>query len=132
MLHKAGLDSMKLIRAIIKPEQLDSVRRALEANGFKGMTITEIEGSGEDRSGSPETRSGSILKELQRGLQIEIVVDYYRVDLLVSTIAEACKTGAMEDGRIFVLQVERAILVRGGKTQEEAPQGICSTSESVL
>ena len=123
---------MKLIRAIIKPEQLDSVRRALEANGVTGMTITEIEGRGEERSSSPESRSGSVLDDLQPGIQIDIVVDYYRVDLLVSTIAEACKTGMDNDGRIFVLQVERAILIRGGKTQEDTPQGICSTSESAL
>ncbi|KAF5073231.1 Nitrogen regulatory protein P-II [anaerobic digester metagenome] len=123
---------MKLIRAIIKPEQLDSVRKALEANGFRGITVTEIEGCGEERSGSPETRNGLMPGGLQKGLQIEIVVDYYRVDLLVSTIAEACKTGTINDGRIFVMQVERAILVRGGKTQEDALQGICSTSEPVL
>ena len=123
---------MKLIRAIIKPEQLESVRRALEANGVAGMTITEIEGRGEERSGSPESRSGSALGELQHGIQVDIVVDYYRVDLLVSTIAEACKTGMDDDGRIFVLQVERAISIRGGKTQEDTPQGICSTSESAL
>lgn len=123
---------MKLIRAIIKPEQLDSVRRALEANGVTGMTTTEIKGSGEERSSSPESRSGSVLDDLQPGIQVDIVVDYYRVDLLVSTIAEACKTGMDEEGRIFVLQVERAILIRGGKTQEDTPQGICSTSESAL
>ena len=69
---------------------------------------------------------------VRHGIQIDIVVDYYRVDLLVSTIAEACKTGMDDDGRIFVLQVERAILIRGGKTQEDTPQGICSTSESAL
>ena len=123
---------MKLIRAIIKPEQLESVRGALEANGFKGMTIAEIEGRGDERSGSPESRSGSGNGALQRGIQIEIVVDYYRVDLLVATIAEACKTGTADDGRIFVLQVDRAILIRGGKTQEDAPQGIRSTSESAI
>ena len=123
---------MKLIRTVIKPEQLESVRRALEANGVTGMTITEIEGRGEERSSSPESRNGSALDDLQPGIQIDIVVDYYRVDLLVSTIAEACKTGMDNDGRIFVLQVERAILIRGGKTQEDTPQGICSTSESAL
>ena len=96
------------------------------------MTITEIKGSGEERSSSPESRSGSVLDDLQPGIQIDIVVDYYRVDLLVSTIAEACKTGMDDEGRIFVLQVERAILIRGGKTQEDTPQGICSTSESAL
>ncbi len=123
---------MKLIRAIIKPEQLESVRRALEANGVTGMTITEIEGRGEERTGSPESRSGSALGDLQPGIQVDIVIDYYRVDLLVSTIAEACKTSMDDEGRIFVLQVERAIVIRGGKTQEDTPQGICSTSESAL
>ena len=40
---------MKLVKTIIKPERLEFVKKALEENGFKGMTITEVQGRGEQK-----------------------------------------------------------------------------------
>ena len=37
---------MKLVTAIIKPHQLDTVKEALEAFGISGMTISEASGFG--------------------------------------------------------------------------------------
>ncbi len=35
---------MKKIEAIVREEKLDAVRRAFEANGYFGMTVTEVSG----------------------------------------------------------------------------------------
>ena len=40
---------MKKIEAIIRPEKLDDIRRALEASGYPGITITQIEGHGKQK-----------------------------------------------------------------------------------
>ena len=37
---------MKKIEAIIRPEKLDEVRRALEKVGFPGLNISEVAGPG--------------------------------------------------------------------------------------
>ncbi|NLX50317.1 MAG: P-II family nitrogen regulator [Methanospirillum sp.] len=110
---------MKLVRAIIKPDQLASVQRALEQNGFSGMTVRDIGGREEDKGPYTGTVTGSRSLDLEPWIQIELVVDYYKVDLLASTIAEACQTGSIWEGRILVVPVERAIRVRVSKRQEK-------------
>ncbi|HIH27118.1 MAG TPA: P-II family nitrogen regulator, partial [Methanoregulaceae archaeon] len=37
---------MKLIKAIIRPERLEFVKKALEVQGIYGMTVMEVQGRG--------------------------------------------------------------------------------------
>jgi nitrogen regulatory protein P-II 1 len=112
---------MKLVKAIIKPERLEMVKKALEENGYAGMTITEVMGRGEQKGISLEYRGGRMMVDLLPKVQIELVVPYDKVDLLIRTIAESCRTGKVGDGMIFVLPVENAIRIRTGDAQEELP-----------
>jgi len=48
---------MKLVVAIIQPFKLDEVRNALTQIGVRGMTITEVEGFG-NQKGHKETYRG--------------------------------------------------------------------------
>lgn len=112
---------MKLVKAVIKPERLEMVKKALEENGYSGMTITEVMGRGEQKGISLEYRGGRMLVDLLPKIQIELIVPYDKVDLLVRTITESCRTGKVGDGMIFVLPVEKAIRIRTGEAQEELP-----------
>ena len=48
--HKdKGGDNHEMIKAIIRPERLDFVKKALEDQGFYGMTITEVMGRGDQK-----------------------------------------------------------------------------------
>lgn len=114
---------MKMIKAIIKPERFEYVKKALEENGFSGMTVTEVQGRGDQKGITLEYRGGHMIVDLLPKIQIEMVVDYDKVERVISTIAESCRTGKMGDGRIFVMPVERAIRIRTGETLEEAPVG---------
>ena len=40
---------MKKIEAIIREEKLEAVRKALEDNGYFGMTVTEVSGRGRQK-----------------------------------------------------------------------------------
>ncbi|HUR13786.1 MAG TPA: P-II family nitrogen regulator, partial [Mycobacteriales bacterium] len=40
---------MRLVTAILKPFKLDDVKRALEAIGVQGMTVSEVQGFGRQR-----------------------------------------------------------------------------------
>jgi len=102
---------MKLVKAIIKPEQVEPMRKALFDSGFKGMTFTEVGGQ-RDQGG------GVVTGDVQPWILLEIVVEYYKVDLLASTIAEWCQTGIFGDGHIYVMPVERAIRVPVRQTLE--------------
>ena len=112
---------MKQVKAIIKPERFEFVKKALEDNGFSGMTITEVMGRGEQKGIALEYRGGIMNVDLLPKVQIEIIVSYDKVDLLVNTIIESCRTGKVGDGRIFVMPVEKAIRIRTGESQEDAP-----------
>lgn len=110
---------MKLVKAIIKPERFESVKNAVEKNGFSGMTITEVKGRGEQKGITLAYRGGRMNVDLLPKIQIEMVVNYDQVDLLVSTIAESCRTGKVGDGRIFVTPVERVVRIRTGESLDE-------------
>ena len=108
---------MKLVKAIIKPERFEFVKKALEDGGFKGMTITEVRGRGEQKGIALEYRGGLMTVDLLPKIQIEIVVRAEEVDSLISTIMESAKTGKIGDGKIFVIPVEKAIRIRTGETE---------------
>ena len=47
---------MKMVKAIIKPERFELVKKALEDKGVTGMTITEVQGRGEQKGITLEYR----------------------------------------------------------------------------
>ena len=114
---------MKMIKAIIKPERFEFVKTALEENGFTGMTITEVQGRSDQKGITLAYRGGHMKVDLLPKIQIEMVVDYDKVDRVITIISESCRSGKVGDGRIFVLPVEKAIRIRTGETLEESPVG---------
>jgi len=108
---------MKLVKAIIKPERFEFVKKALEDKGFKGMTISEVRGRGEQKGIALEYRGGLMTVDLLPKIQIDIVVKATQLDDLITTIMESAKTGKIGDGKIFVIPVEKAIRIRTGETE---------------
>jgi nitrogen regulatory protein P-II 1 len=108
---------MKLVKAIIKPERFEFVKKALEDKGFIGMTITEVKGRGEQKGIALQYRGGLMTVDLLPKIQIEIAVRDTDLDNLVSTITESARTGKIGDGKIFILPVEKSIRIRTGETE---------------
>jgi nitrogen regulatory protein P-II 1 len=108
---------MKMVKAIIKPERFEFVKKALEDKGFNGMTITEVKGRGEQKGITLEYRGGLMTVDLLPKTQIEIVVRDTEVDAVVTTISESARTGKIGDGKIFVIPVEKSIRIRTGETE---------------
>jgi nitrogen regulatory protein P-II 1 len=106
---------MKMIKAIIRPERLDFVKKALEEKGIYGMTVMSVEGRGDQKGISLQYRGGAITVDFISKIQIEIVVKDRDAESVVEVVIGASKTGKIGDGRIFVLPVERAIRVRTGE-----------------
>jgi len=108
---------MKLVKAIIKPERFELVKKALEEKGVTAMTATEIQGRGEQRGITLEYRGKQMMVDMLPKMQIEIVVRDEEVDELIATIFGAARTGRIGDGKIFVLPVETAIRIRTGEME---------------
>ena len=111
---------MKKIEAIIKEERLDAVKKALEAKGILGMTVSEVVGRGRQKGLSLQWRAGEYRIDLLHKMKLEIVVDDADCDMVISTVTEAARTGSIGDGMIFVLPVEHAIRIRTGEKDETA------------
>jgi nitrogen regulatory protein P-II 1 len=108
---------MKLIKAIIKPERFEFVKKALEEKGFKGMTVTEVKGRGEQKGITLEYRGGLMTVDMLPKILLEIVVRDSEENLLISTIIESARTGKIGDGKIFVIPVEKSIRIRTGEIE---------------
>lgn len=106
---------MKLVKAVIRPERFEFVKRALDEKGFSGMTISEVNGRGEQKGITLEYRGGPMLVDLLPKIQLELVVKDADVDLLIDTISESTRTGKVGDGRIFIIPVEKSIRIRTGE-----------------
>jgi len=108
---------MKMVKAVIKPERFEFVKKALEDKGFNGMTITEVKGRGEQKGIALEYRGGLMMVDLLPKIALEIVVSDKDLDTLIETITESARTGKIGDGKIFVIPVEKAIRIRTGEIE---------------
>ncbi len=106
---------MKKIEAIIRPEKLEDVRRALEKVGCSGLMISEIEGHGKQKGIVQQWRGEKYKVELLPKLKLEIVSEDKDMDKVVKTIIEAAKTGEIGDGKIFVSEVIDVVRIRTGE-----------------
>jgi nitrogen regulatory protein P-II 1 len=111
---------MKKIEAIIREEKLDAVREALEANGYLGMTVSEVSGRGRQGGLTLQWRVGEYKVDFLPKLKIEVVVLDEDVGRILNAIANSVRTGEIGDGKIFVLPVENAVRVRTGEEGENA------------
>jgi nitrogen regulatory protein P-II 1 len=108
---------MKLVKAILKPERFEFVKKALEDKGFISMTVAEVRGRGAQKGISLEYRGGLMTVDMLPKIQIEIVVTEKDVDAVITTITDAARTGKIGDGKIFVIPVEKSIKIRTGETE---------------
>jgi len=108
---------MKMVKAIIKPERFEFVKKALEDKGFIGMTITEVKGRGEQKGITLEYRGKQMIVDFLPKIQLEIAVRDSDLDNLVVTITEAARTGKIGDGKIFIMPIEKSIRIRTGEME---------------
>jgi len=111
---------MKKIEAIIRPERLGMVRKALEEMSYPGITITEVKGHGKQEGTTQQWRGKEYKVDLLSKTKIEIIVLDEDVASIVETIARTARTGELGDGKIFILPVESAVRVRTGDRNENA------------
>jgi nitrogen regulatory protein P-II 1 len=111
---------MKLIVALIQPERLPAVKRALfEARVYK-MTVTNALGAGEE-PGYHETYRGvrhevTLLKKVR----VEIAVNEDFVEPTVSAIIKGARTNNIGDGKIFVMDLGECVRIRTGERGNKA------------
>jgi nitrogen regulatory protein P-II 2 len=117
---EAGIESMKIVMAIIKPFKLDEVRDALTSAGVQGLTVTEVKGYGRQKGHTEIYRGAEYAVSFLPKLKIEIAVPSDQVDGIIAAIAGAARTGQIGDGKIFVFELDHAVRIRTGETDSAA------------
>jgi nitrogen regulatory protein PII len=109
---------MKMILAFIQPQRLERVTRALEhLPDFPGMTVSEARGFGRDK----RAHTGDHLAQLTdytKTTRLEVIAHSGQVDAIVRAIADTATTGLRDDGKVFVIPVERGRRIRTGEEGE--------------
>jgi nitrogen regulatory protein P-II 1 len=104
---------MKLIIAVIQPDKLDEVHKALiDAEIFR-ITVSRCTGHGQQED--PDLYRGQEVKpNLLPKVRLEIAVNEDFVEPAIATIAKGAKhgTGDVGDGKIFVMPLEECVRIR--------------------
>ena len=102
---------MKLVTAIIKPQQVDNVKEDLNKLGIQGLTVTDVKGFGRQKGHT----------EFYRGSEFEVAfLPKTKLEEVLSTIRNSAKTGKYGDGKIFVTELEQVVRIRTGEKGPEA------------
>ena len=82
--------------------------------------MTEVKGFGRQKGQTEIYRGAEYHVSFLPKVKIEVAVADELADAVVEAIASTARTGKIGDGKIFVLDVERALRIRTGETDNSA------------
>src|SRR5258706_6030595 len=107
---------MILVEALIRPQKLDDVKTALNEIGVKGMTVTEVRGSGKQKGFTQHYRGAEYTVNLIQKVKVEVVVTDNEAKVVADGIVKAAQTGEIGDRKIFLVPGAEA---NPNRTREE-------------
>ncbi len=111
---------MKLVTVVIKPFKLEDVREALSLIGIQGLTVTEVKGFGRQKGHAELYRGAEYNVNFLPKVKIEVAIADEQLDEIIDVMSKSAWTGKIGDGKIFVTELQRAIRIRTGETDEDA------------
>ncbi len=112
---------IKKIEAIVRPEKLHAVKKALSDIGIVGLTVMDVVGRGRGSGVQMQWRTGVYVVDLLPRKLISIILSEENVNATVEAIKGAAYTGEKGDGMIFVYPVENVIRI---STNEQGKSAI--------
>lgn len=111
---------MKMIQAIIRPNKIEDVKKALDDAGYTSLTSIEVKGRGRQKGITQMWRGEEYKVDMLPKVKLEVVVPSDKEDEVVEIIRKSAYTGNIGDGKIFVLPVEKVIRIRTGESDGKA------------
>jgi nitrogen regulatory protein PII len=113
---------MKMVVAYIRHEAFEPIRTELLELGFPSLSISEVKGSGRQKGITERYRGAELTNYLRPKVKIECVVADGDVATIVDTVLKHARTGAVGDGKVFLMPVEQAYRIRTGESGEDTLQ----------
>jgi nitrogen regulatory protein PII len=111
---------MKLVIGIVRPERANHVLEALYRADVRGISISRVQGHGGELDRVETYRGTTVKMELAEKLRFEIAVSDEFVQPTIDALCEGARTGEVGDGKIFVLDLQRAVRIRTSETDHSA------------
>ncbi|MDR0984166.1 MAG: P-II family nitrogen regulator [Ruminococcus sp.] len=106
---------MLKIEAIVRPEKLEDVKKALNEIEVNGITVSQVMGVGKQKGYTELVRGNIVDVDLLPKIKFEIAVSTQEwADKTIEAIKKAAWTGNVGDGKIFVYDLNSVIRVRTG------------------
>jgi nitrogen regulatory protein P-II 1 len=107
---------MKYIVAIIQPDRLEQVLDSLTEKEVHLVTVSNVLGRGRQKGIGAVYRSHTEAGSLLRKVKLEIAVNEDFVRPTIDAIRDGARTGAVGDGKVFVLDLDECVRIRTGET----------------
>jgi nitrogen regulatory protein P-II 1 len=111
---------MTKIEVVIRPEKLEDLQHELEEMNLTGMTVTEVRGAGRQAGYVERYRGLEYRVRLLPKVKVELVIPDAMLEDVIKTIRNACYTGEVGDGKIFISKLDDAVRIRTGDRGNEA------------
>jgi nitrogen regulatory protein P-II 1 len=112
--------TMKLITAIIRPDDLPGVMNAATDAGARGLTATKASGFGQQYGHVRRAARAGGQPLLLPKARVEIVVQDEDADTVVKAVVKCICTGSIGDGKVWVVPVDTAVRARTGQRDRYA------------
>ncbi len=110
---------MKKIEAIIRKTKFDEVKEALSEVGIGFFSYWDVRGIGKAREERAFRGIVYDTSSIER-VKLSIVVRDKNLDKTIKAIIDSAKTGAIGDGKIFVINIEESYRIRTNETGDDS------------
>lgn len=111
---------MKLVIGIVRPEKTNDVLEELYRAHVHGLTMTRVQGHGGELDRVETYRGTRVKMELSEKVRFEVAVSEEFVQATIDALCDGARTGEVGDGKIFVVDLDRAVRIRTGETDTAA------------
>ena len=100
---------------IAKLSRYDKLRKAMNALGVTGMTVTQVMGCGVQKGSGEMYRGVEMDATLLPKIKLEVVVSKIPVEDVIEAAKRTLYTGHIGDGKIFVYSLDNVVKIRTGE-----------------
>ena len=111
---------MKLVIGIVRPEKTNEVLEALYRAEVRGFSMSRVQGHGGELDRVETYRGTTVRVGLTEKVRFEIAVSEDFVEPAIQALCSGGQTGAVGDGKIFVLDLEQVVRIRSGEEDNAA------------